>query len=143
MAGKEIRMTDPSFFKINGSVCKNIFHKDDPNGKWHMTNFLVGIYVGKDKQTGKAIYDNIPVVVWADVPVEPGDKVTVTGNIRMSKAKNGEKPYPQLIADDMSGVAFKQKMTPMKRTETVPSNNDEFFSNAQTQMDASADGIPF
>ena len=135
-------MVDQTFFKISGNVCKNVFHKNDPNGRWAMTNFLVGVYVGKDKQTNKSLYDNFPVTVWADVPVEQGDRVTVTGILRMTKPKGGEKPIPQLVADDKSGVAFSTKTSTMSATESAPSDDDGFFDNAQSEI-GSTDGIPF
>ena len=132
-------------FVIRGKVGKGLRRK---NGEgWTMTNFLVGVYRGKDEAGARAMYDNIPVTAWYDCPVQEGDEVVCTGTIRMAKKQNSRYFDIQLIADDRNGVSIVPRGTSIGREQEVPEMPDLREPSAQdSQEDAdfyADDSIPF
>lgn len=119
MVAMEEEMKESTFFAMRGYVGKGIYRKEG-NG-WTLTNFLLGVLVGKDEKTGRGIYDNIPVVCWWDVPVAEGDEVFVSGTIKMKKKSDGKKFEIQLVAEGSTGVTFvKRGETSIGRNQEVP-----------------------
>lgn len=128
-------------FTLRGFVGKNVYVKKDPNGKWMMTDFLLGVWVGKDKQTGRNQYDNIPIKYWGTEKLESGEEIVVRGTIRMVKSQKTGKFEPQLSAD-AKGITFPKKITQMAQTYEEPQPDEGFFDDANEAMGTS-DGIPF
>lgn len=130
-------------FTLKGFVGKNVYVKRDPNGKWMMTDFLLGVWKGKNKQNGKNEYYNIPIKYWGKQTVESGEEIVVRGSIIMVQNRQTKKYEPQLSVDE-KGISFSNKTTQMVQSQEyeAPEGDDSFFDQANEVMDNTS-GIPF
>ena len=128
--------------EFTGYVGKSVFRDNGRN--WTRTKFKLGVWSGKNKQTGKNEYMNIQVVCWFDADIKAGEEVTIKCEYKPKLNSRTNAEDPQFVINYPNDIMRASRSNEsMERTESVATPEDDgFFESASSALDSTAD-IPF